>query len=222
MEEIVLYSYFRSSTAYRARIALNLKGLEYKQIAVHLLEGGGQQHTPAYRAINPTGEVPSLIHNQRTLAQSFAIIEYLEECFPTPALLPKEPWAKAKVRQICENINSGIHPISNLKITQYLASEYSLTPEQVKTWQIHWISKGLAALEKIVAENIGQHAFGDEITFADIFIVPQLFSARRFGVETTNYPNLAKVEKAVASHPAFIKAHPHNQPDTPEDVKGKI
>lgn len=219
MENYILYSYFRSSTAYRTRIALNLKGVQYTQKAVHLLEGGGQQHKPEYLALNPAGEVPTLVHNGKVLSQSFAIIEYLDEIIPANPLFPKNAFDRAKVRQICENINCGIHPLTNLKVMQFLNAEMGVPNTLNEKWQQHWIQKGLYALEQIIKNTAGTYAFGGEVTCADIFIVPQIFSAQRFGVQLTDYPTLNRVNENCLKLDAFIKAHPMSQPDTPKELK---
>ena len=220
--ELTLYTYFRSSTSYRVRIALYLKGLPFTAKPVHLLEGGGQQHTPEYRALNPAGEVPSLIHNGKVLSQSFAIIEYLDEVFPEPSLFPASPFDKAKVRQICEHINCGIHPIANLKVQQYLTKQLSHTEEQKNQWITHWIREGMDALEKLLLQTAGVFAYGNSLTAADIFIVPQVFSSKRFGVGLENYKTIQSVYERAMKIEAFNKAHPHVQPDTPPELFGKV
>lgn len=217
MQELILYNYFRSSTSYRARIALNLKGLSYTYKAVHLLEDGGQQHKPEYLALNPTAEVPTLIHGDKVIAQSFAIIEYLNEVFLKPALMPDTAFGRAKVRQICENINCGIHPLTNLKVMQFLNKE--MNTNQNEKWQQHWIRKGMNALEKILESTAGKFAYGDQVTCADIFIVPQVFSAERFGVSVNDYPIIKKVNNTCLELEPFKMAHPFRQPDTPNDIK---
>lgn len=215
MDTFILYSYFRSSTSYRARIALNLKEVKYTQKTVHLLEDGGQQHKPEYLELNPAGEVPTLIHNGKIISQSFAIIEYLDEIIPKNPLFPTNAYSRAKIRQICENINCGIHPLTNLKVMQYLNLEMEVPTSSNERWQQHWIHKGLAALEQIVKETAGTYAFGDYLTCADIFIIPQLFSAQRFGVAIQKYPTLFDINNKCLALDAFKKAHPFNQPDTP-------
>jgi maleylacetoacetate isomerase/maleylpyruvate isomerase len=215
MENFILYSYFRSSTAYRVRIALNIKDVKYTQKAVHLLEDGGQQYKPEYLTLNPTAEVPTLIHNGKILSQSFAIIEYLDEIIHQNPLFPKDPFERAKIRQICENINCGIHPLTNLKVMNFLNSEMEVPNSSNEKWQQHWISKGLSALEKIIQSTAGSFAFGEKITCADIFIIPQIFSAKRFGVTTENYPTLTRVNENCIKLQAFLDAHPSRQPDTP-------
>jgi len=221
-QELTLYTYFRSSTSYRVRIALHLKGLKFTSKPIHLLEGGGQQHTPEYRSINPAGEVPSLIHNGNTLGQSFAIIEYLEDLVPEPRLFPTTPYDKAKVRQICEHINCGIHPIANLKVQQYLTKEFQLSEEQKTQWIQHWIKQGMDALELLISKTAGEFAYGDSLTAADLFIAPQVFSSKRFGIGLDNYKTIQKVYEKSMKIDAFNKAHPHVQPDTPPELFGKV
>ncbi len=221
-QEFILYSYYRSSTAYRTRIALNLKGIKYTQQAVHLLEGGGQQHSPEYRVLNPAGGVPTLVHNGKVLSQSFAIIEYLDELFPQPPLFPEAAYDRAQVRQICEHINCEIHPIANLKVQQYLTRELGASEEQKTKWLQYWIQQGMDALEKLLVKTAGTHAYGDQLTAADLFVIPQVFSAKRFGVSMKPYPTIMKANEAAMKIAAFNQAHPHVQPDTPSELYGKV
>lgn len=220
--DMTLYTYYRSSTSYRARIALYLKGLPFVSKPVHLLEGGGQQHSPTYRAINPAGEVPTLVHNGNVLSQSFAIIEYLDELFPEPHFFPSSPYDRARVRQICEHINCGIHPIANLKVQQYLVKQFALTEEQKLTWVKHWIREGMEALEKLLLTTAGEFAFGNSLTAADIFVVPQVFSSKRFEVGVEEFPTIKRAYERAMKIEAFNKAHPHVQPDTPSELFGKV
>lgn len=220
--EFSLYTYYRSSTSYRVRIALNIKGLKFNSIPVHLLEDGGHQHKPEYRVINPAGEVPSLIHNGNPISQSFAIIEYLDELFPEPPLFPKSPYERARVRQVCEHINCGIHPIANLKVQQYLTKEFSASEDKKNEWVKHWIRDGMDALEKLLSKTAGAFSFGDSLTAADIFVIPQVFSSKRFGVTLENYPTIERVNAHSMKLDAFNKAHPHVQPDTPSELFGKV
>lgn len=221
-QDFTLYTYYRSSTAYRARIALNLKGIAYKQEAIHLLEDGGQQNKPAYRALNPAGEVPTLVHNGKVLSQSFAIIEYIDELFPRPPLFPTALFERAKVRQICEHINCGIHPIANLKVQQYLTRELGASEEQKTRWVQYWIQQGMNALESLLKDTAGKYAYGDTLTAADLFVVPQVFSAKRFGVLMDEFPIINRINHEAIKLDAFIKAHPHLQPDTPSELFGKL
>jgi len=218
-----LYSYFRSSASYRVRAALGLKGVAYAYVPIHLLEGGGQQHTPVYRAINPMGELPALVVESagegggpgEVLAQSIAILEYLEEMHPTPALLPAEPLARARVRQLVEVVNSSIQPIQNLKVMRRLAEVFGADREATAAWARHWITVGFDGLEVLLARTAGRHAYGDAVTLADVLIVPQVYNARRFDVDMAPFATIARVAEAAEALPAFEAAHPSRQPDAP-------
>ena len=215
-----LYSYFRSSCSYRVRIALNLKGLEYEYVPVHLLEGGGQQNSESYLARNPVGEVPTLeVLNEAgevvaTLSQSVAILEYLEETHPEPALLPTEPAQRAKVRQLVEVVNSSIQPIQNLRVMQRLQAQFDVDRPVTLAWSKHWIERGFQGLERLLQTTAGQHAFGDQLTLADALIVPQEYNARRFGIDMDQFPTIKRISQTANQHPAFINAAPDKQPDT--------
>lgn len=210
--ELILYNYYRSSTSYRVRIALHHKGIPFEYRAVHLLKNGGEQHQEAYRKINPLGEVPTLVHGDKAIGQSFAILEYLEEVFPQNALLPKDPWARGRIRQFCENINSFIHPLNNLKVQQYLAEKHHYSQEQKEEWIALWSHQGLKSLEKMVEGE--SFCFGSQVSLADVFLIPQLFSAQRFKVDLTPYPKLRKINDFCLNLEAFKKAHPSQQPDS--------
>jgi maleylpyruvate isomerase len=209
-----LYSYWRSSCSWRVRIALNLKGLHYTYEAVHLLKDGGQQNSEAYRAVNPMRTVPTLEFEEggvvRRLSQSLAILEYLEERYRTPALLPAEPLLRARVRMLSEMVNSGIQPLQNLAVLQWVKGELK---GDDKAFAAHWNARGLAALEAAVKETAGTYCVGDTVSFADICLVPQLHGGRRFGVDLTPYPTLTRIEAACDKLPAFQAAHPDRQPD---------
>jgi maleylpyruvate isomerase len=207
-----LYTYFRSSTAYRVRIALNLKGLPYEPIPIHLTKEGGKQHTPEYRAINPLGRVPSLVLDSGdVLTQSLAIIDYLEETHPSPALLPSDPVQRAKVRAFAQAIACDIHPVNNLITLQYLRRVLKHEQAEIDAWYHHWILQAFAALEATVAT--GPYAFGGQVTLADICLVPQVFNARRLNVPLEKFPKLVAVDAACLKLPAFDRARPENQPD---------
>ncbi|WP_250462834.1 maleylacetoacetate isomerase [Caballeronia sp. GAFFF2] len=210
-----LYSYFRSSAAYRVRIALNLKGLGYEYEGVHLLREGGQQLKPEYRALNPDGIVPTLVDGADVLTQSLAIIEYLEETHPQPPLLPERPVDRAFVRSVALQVACEIHPLDNLRVLKYLKHEVK-TPDDVKdAWYRHWVEAGFESLEKRLArdERVGALTFGDTPTVADLCIVPQVFNARRFGIDLNAYPTITRIADYAGQIDAFARAAPGQQPD---------
>jgi maleylacetoacetate isomerase len=220
MSQLKLYNYFRSSTSYRVRIALNLKELNYDYIPIHLLNNGGEQNSPSYRTLNPIGGLPTLAHGELHISQSMAICEYLEETFSSGThLLPKTEFLRAKVRQVCEIINADLHPLQNLKVTKYLEDELKLNSDQKQKWLNRWIEDGLAATEKTISSFCGAYSFGDEVSLADAFIIPQLFSARRFNVKTDSFTNLTKIEENCQLLSSFKAAHPLRQPDTPVEIR---
>lgn len=212
MTERVLYGYFRSSAAYRVRIALNLKGLDYRYQPVNLLKG--EQRSPDYLAINPQGLVPLLDDGGVKVAQSLAICEYLDEAYPdTPRLLPAGAAARARVRALALAIAADIHPLQNTRVGKYLQTEYGKDEEGKAEWIRHWIRTGFDALEQLLAESPSRYMAGEQPTLADVCLLPQVFSARRFGVDLTAYPNIVRVADALEQVPAFAEAHPSRQPD---------
>jgi maleylpyruvate isomerase len=208
-----LYSYFRSSAAYRVRIALNLKGLPYEYVGVHLQKA--EQRSDSYRAVNPHALVPSLADDRGTFTQSLAIIEYLEERYPQPPLLPQTAEARARVRAIALAIACEIHPLDNLRVLLYLTRTLGITEEAKNAWYRHWIDVGLSALETQLASDAATAEFchGASPTLADVCLVPQLANARRFGIPLEAYPTLLRIESACAAQPAFAAAAPAQQPD---------
>ncbi|MEN5176225.1 maleylacetoacetate isomerase [Brevundimonas olei] len=207
---MILHGYFRSTASWRVRIALGLKGLEAVQVAHHLRKG--EQRAPAYLALNPQGLLPSLVTDDgAVLTQSLAIIEYLDELAPEPALLPAEPVLKAKVRAVAQAVACDIHPVQNLKVLQRLR-ELGLGEELVQAWASTTIEEGLDAVDRLLADQPGPFAFGDAPSLADLCIVPQLGNARRFGVEL-RWPRLLALEAACLELPAFQNAAPGQQPD---------
>lgn len=220
MKNLTLYNYFRSSTSYRVRIALELKKLDYNYSPVHLLNNGGEQNQEAYRKLNPIGGVPTLVHDDKVISQTMAILQYLDDAFPqTYRLFPQDIFLKAKVMQFCENINADIHPLHNLKILKYLGKNHNLTEDEKEKWCQHWIEQGFIALEKMAAMTSKDFCFGFEITAADIFLTAQMVTAERFKADLTNYPNLVRIYKNCLQHEAFKKAHPFRQIDTPEELR---
>ena len=207
-----LYTYFRSSAAYRARIALNLKGVTTEQISIHLTKDGGKQHSPEYRAVNPQRRVPSLLLDNGTiLMQSPAIIEYLDEIHPNPPFLPKDPVARAKNRAFAAVIGCDIHPLNNLAPLQYLRRVLKHEQPEIDAWYHHWIVEGFAALETMIEP--GPYCFGGGVTLADIYLVPQVYNARRLKVPLEAFPKLVAADAVLMKLPAFDKARPENQPD---------
>lgn len=210
-----LYSYWRSTAAYRVRIALNVKRLSYQMIPVHLVKDGGEQYKPEYLERNPQGLVPLLDDNGKLLNQSMAICEYLEESFEGPKLLPSEPFLRAKVRSLCQIIACDIHPIDNLRVLKYLKGELNVSDKAKDAWYRHWIHEGFKAIEVELQsyKELGPFAFGNLLTLADAFIVAQMYNARRFNVDLTDYPRLVEVEQYCLTLDAFKDAKPESQPD---------
>jgi maleylpyruvate isomerase len=210
-----LYTFFRSSASYRVRIALNLKGLDYEQAPIHLRRGGGEQLKPAYKALNPQALVPALEDNGRILTQSLAIIEYLEERYPKPPLLPSGAADRAVVRSMALLIACEVHPIQNLRVLNHLKSDHKQSDDDTIRWARHWINLGLSALEQMVisVSEQGEFCYGQTPTMADLCLVPQLGNARRFGVDLSAYPKLLAIEASCMSLPAFADAAPERQPD---------
>ena len=207
-----LFTYFRSSAAYRVRIALNLKGLPYEMESAHLTRDGGRQYTPEFRALNPQMRVPVLqLSSGDVLTQSLAIIEYLDEIQPEPALLPADALARAHVRAVAQIVACDIPPLNNLVVLQYLKGPMKHEQAAVDAWYHHWVAKGFDAVEAMITP--GPYACGAHVTLADICLVPQVYNARRFKVSLDPYPKIAAVEAACLKLPAFDKARPENQPD---------
>lgn len=210
-----LINYYRSSASYRVRIALNLKGLPYEYEAVHLRRGGGEQFTPAFQAVNPNSLVPVLETGQSLLYQSLAMLEYLDEVHPSPSLLPGDPLARAKVRGVALNIACDIHPLNNLRVLGYLGSELQATEAVKVKWYRHWVERGFSALETELAKYrpLGPFCYGETPTMADCCLVPQIYNARRFDCDLSNYPTLRAIDEHCNSLAAFRDAAPEQQPD---------
>jgi maleylpyruvate isomerase len=209
-----LYGYWRSSATWRVRVALAHKNIPYAYVPVNLRKDGGQQNTPAFRAKNPMGRVPvlelELDGATRLLSESMAILELLEERFPDPPLLPKDAFLRARTRQLAMLIVSGIQPLQNTAVQLYIENEMHM---DATPWIRRWVTSGLAAVETLARETAGTYAIGDDVTFADLCIVPQLFFARRFAIDLAQYPTLVRIDEACAKLPAFEAAHARNMPD---------
>ena len=210
-----LYSYFRSSAAYRVRIALNLKGLAYDYAPVHLLRDGGEQLKPAYRRLNPDAILPTLVDGDNVLTQSLAIIEYLEETHPEPPLLPKSPVDRAYVRSVALQVACEIHPVNNLRVLKYLKHTIEADDATRDEWYRHWVEAGFTTLEERLAgdSRTGRFCFGDTPTMADACLVPQVFNAQRFKVDVTRFPTIQRIHDQASQLDAFARAAPGVQPD---------
>ncbi len=209
---VKLYSYFRSSAAYRVRIALNLKGLAYQSIPVHLIKDGGHNKRPEFRAINPQMRVPALVTDDgNVLIQSLAIIEYLDETHPEPPLLAREPIARAKIRALAQLIACDIHPLNNTSPLRYLKHQMHQEQSAIDTWYRHWVVEGFQALEALIED--GPYACGDRVTLADVCLVPQVYNARRLKVPLEQFPKILSIDAACLTLAAFDRARPENQLD---------
>lgn len=211
-----LYGYWRSTASYRVRIALNLKGVDYEYIPVHLVNNGGEQHQDAYKQLNPNRLVPTFVDDQEDviLNQSMAIIEYLDERFGgKERLLPAHATERARVRALAQDIACDIQPLGNLRVLNALKENYELTQPQAFAWAADWIRKGFDGIEKRLATQAGKYCFDFDVTLADVCLVPQVYNAQRFGVDMSGYPLITKIAKNCNELEAFIAAHPDNQPD---------
>ncbi len=211
-----LYTYYRSSAAYRVRIALNLKGMPYTAVPVHLVKDGGQHRSAAYRARNPQALVPAFeLEDGTVLTQSLAIMEYLDEVQPEPALLPADAIGRARVRALAQAIACDLHPVNNLRVLQYLSQQLGISAEQKDAWYRHWVDTGLQGLEALLADHpsTGRFCHGDTPTLADCCLVPQLYNARRFQCPLDAYPTIQRIAAACETLPAFQQAVPEVQPD---------
>jgi maleylpyruvate isomerase len=209
---VKLYTYFRSSAAYRVRIALNLKGLQYDMVPVHLTKDGGQQRKAEFQKVNPQMRVPALeLSSGDVLTQSLAIIEYLDDIEPEPPFLPADALDRAHVRALAQVVACDIHPLNNLIALQYLKRTLKHEQPEIDAWYHHWVIDGFKALEQMLKP--GPYAYGAHVTLADICLVPQVYNARRLKVPLDAFPNIVAVEQACLKLPAFDKARPENQPD---------
>jgi maleylacetoacetate isomerase len=209
-----LYGYWRSSSAYRVRIALQLKLIDYEAVPVHLLRDGGEQHRPEFRALNPQGRVPLLVDGGFRLSQSLAIFQYLEALAPHPALVPADAQDAARMWALCQTIACDIQPLQNSGVLDYLGGELGLDPARKQAWLQHWIGLGLQALEAMLAErDAAPYCCGDTPTYADCCLIPQLYAARRYGCALDRFPHLLAIDGRCAEHEAFIEARPDLQAD---------
>jgi maleylpyruvate isomerase len=210
-----LYSYFRSSAAFRVRIALNLKGVAYETVPIHLIKGGGEQFSDSFRRTSPASLVPVLEDEGQVLTQSLAIIEYLDQRFPQPALLPEDALSRAYVRSVALSIACDIHPLNNLRVLRYLVHDLKVSEQAKSDWYRHWIEQGLGQLESFLVScgRSGRFALGDRVTMADLVIVPQIVNARRFDCNLDPIPTLRAIADACLQLDAFIRAQPQLQPD---------
>ncbi|MBY0242960.1 MAG: maleylacetoacetate isomerase [Burkholderiaceae bacterium] len=209
-----LYTYFRSSAAYRVRIALGLKGLPYEAVPVHLLKNGGEQLGQSYRGINPAALLPALQDGDTIITQSMAIIEYLDDVHPQAPLLPPDAAGRARVRALAQTIACDTHPLSNLRVLKYLTGTLGISEEAKTAWMHQWMTLGLEAFEALLADGkAGRYCHGDTPSLADCCLLPQVFNAQRFGVDLAPYPLIAGIAANCAELPAFQTAHPSQQPD---------
>ncbi len=210
-----LYTYHRSSASYRVRIALHLKGLPFETIGVHLLRGGGAQHAPDYVRLNPAHLVPTLLAGDDALGQSLAIMEYLDEVYPEPPLLPAGPLARARVRALAQTIACEIHPLNNLRVLHYLEHELKIDEAAKANWYRHWITLGFTALEAMLASSpdTAEFCHGNTPTLADCCLIPQIANSRRYDTPLEAFPHIRRIEAACAGLSAFQNARPEVQPD---------
>ncbi|KGJ93154.1 maleylacetoacetate isomerase [Colwellia psychrerythraea] len=208
-----LYGYWRSTAAYRVRIAMHLKGIAFESISVHLVKNGGEQHDSAYSKLNPNHLVPTLVDGDFSLNQSLAIIDYLEQVTSESALYPTEAKSRAKVKALALDIACEIHPLNNLRVQQYLTNSLTITDEAKQLWVEYWMNVGFTSIEKQLTSSAGKYCFADTVTVADICLVAQVYNAHRFNVDMSAYPLINQIVKNCNELPAFIKALPENQSD---------
>lgn len=209
-----LYTFFRSSAAFRVRIALALKGVDFTAIPKHFRRNGGEHRQQAYLTLNPQGLVPALKDGDDVVTQSLAIIEYLDAKYPEPQLLPDAPLDHARVQALAQVIACDIHPINNLRVINYLREQLGQDDAAVTAWVQHWIALGFEGFEGLIASaSNGRFSFGDDISLADICLIPQVYNAKRFGCDLTPYPTITSINDHLESHPAFLEAAPEQQPD---------
>ncbi len=214
MQALTLYTYFRSSAAFRVRIALNFKGLAYESKYIHLLKDGGQEKSAEYEQINPQKLIPSLADSDQVITQSLAIIEYLEEKYPQPSLLPEELDARAQVRALALSIICDIHPLNNLRVLQYLDKTLSVDENNQKNWIQHWVIEGFTAFERQLKKiDSPNYCFGNRVSLADLCLIPQVYNAKRFTCDMNSYPRINRIYQQCMEQPEFVIASPEQQAD---------
>ena len=214
MSELTLFTYWRSSAAYRVRIALNLKGVHYESRPINILPGQDQQLSAEYLLLNPQGRVPMLSTPQGELVQSVAILEWLDETYPEPALLPADSWERAQVRAFAMTIACDVHPLNNTSTQRRIRDRWGDDPAALREWGQYWVRRGCEVLETELADRPKRrYAFGDRPTLADICLIPQLYNARRMDLDLSSFPNLMRIDETAQAHPAFAAAAPERQPD---------
>ncbi len=213
-QKIKLYTYWRSSTCYRVRIALNLKGLDFQSKPVHLIKNGGENWHKEFLAVNPQGLIPALVDKGTVITQSMAIIEYLDECYPDYPLLPKDIQARAYVRSLAQIIACEIHPLDNLRVIAYLQKKIAVDEGEKSDWYLHWIREGFKAFEiQLKHHSPSPFCFSEQAGLADLFLIPQIYNARRFQLDMSDFPRLSEIERNCLALDAFMQAMPENQPD---------
>ncbi len=215
MPNLELYSYYRSTASFRVRIALNLKRVAYDLHTVNLLKGGGEQKSESYRKLNPSGQVPTLIHEGKALGQSMAIIDYLDALIPNPILFSKDIYERALQFQACEIINSGTQPLHNLGTTNELGIQAGFDQDKKDIWIKHWLTNGMRVFEKFISVYCGKFCFGNEPSAVDCFMIPSFYSVQRYSIDESKFPNCMRIAKTCLDLEAFQKAHPNAQPDFP-------
>ena len=221
MSEILLFDYWRSSAAYRVRIALNLKGVRYESRAINILPGQDQQLSAEYLLLNPQGRVPLLSTAHGEVAQSMAILEWLDETYPDPPLLPADPWERAEARAFALTIACDVHPLNNLSTQRQIRAQWGDDPAALREWGQFWVRRGCEVLEASLSDRPpSRYAFGDKPSLADICLIPQIYNARRMELDLSGFPHLTRIDEAARAHPAFAAAAPERQPDAPKPVEG--
>ena len=215
MEKFELYSYYRSSASFRVRIALNLKKIAYDLHPVNLIKDGGQQKTDEYRKLNPSGQVPTLVHGGNILGQSMAILDYLDLVVPEPRLFSKDPYQRALQIQACEIINSGIQPLHNLAVLNELGNQAGFDQARKDTWTIHWLTNGMRTFEKFISGHAKEFSFGSQVSAVDCFMIPSFYNVQRYHIDESKFPNCMRISKSCLDLEPFQLAHPNAQPDFP-------